>query len=86
MVAETKAPQTFFVIELFDPKDEAGLAYWQDHGVWVREPGDAQLYSLEHQARATHSVLAQNMLFVRVCYYDPNAKDDDGVLQVMEAA
>lgn len=77
--------KTYFVIELFDPEDETGLAYWQDHGVWVREPSKSQLYTLEHQARATHSVLSQNLLYVRVMYYDPNAAEGQE-LQLLEAA
>lgn len=85
MAGDKKPPQTFFVIELFDPEDETGLAYWQDHGVWVRGPDKSQLFSLEHQARAAHSVLAQNLLYVRVMYYNPNDKESDG-LMLLDAA
>lgn len=59
------------VIELYDPTDEKGLAYFSDWGVWVRDPSQAYLYLEDYRARADHSVLSQHMLHVRIMEYDP---------------
>lgn len=73
---------TYFVVELVDPEDGAGLAYWQDHGVWVRKPESAQLFVEPHKATAVHSVLGQQLLHIRICQFDPNAHEDEQLTPV----
>ena len=69
------ANKSFFVVELYDPDDDKGLAYFQDHGAWVRSPADAKHFSEEYKAQADHSVLSQHFLYVRVMEYNPSVRD-----------